>query len=52
MAKNAAPKNKKSIEETLLESANKLGGKVESSEFKHVVLGVIFLKFASDKCDE
>ena len=40
---------KKSIEETLWESANKLRGSVESAEYKHVVLGLIFLKFASDK---
>jgi type I restriction enzyme M protein len=39
----------KSIEETLWESANKLRGSVESAEYKHVVLGLIFLKFASDK---
>jgi type I restriction enzyme M protein len=42
----------KSIEETLWESANKLRGTVESSEYKHVVLGLIFLKFASDKFEE
>ncbi len=42
----------KSIEETLWESANKLRGSVESSEYKHVVLGLIFLKFASDKFEE
>jgi len=40
------------MEETLWDSANKLRGKVESSEYKHVVLGLIFLKFASDKFEE
>jgi type I restriction enzyme M protein len=45
-------KNDKSIEETLWDSANKLRGTVESSEYKHVVLGLIFLKFASDKFEE
>ncbi|MBK5214786.1 MAG: N-6 DNA methylase [Flavobacteriaceae bacterium] len=49
MAKNPTPKKQKSIEETLWESANKLRGSVESAEYKHVVLGLIFLKFASDK---
>jgi type I restriction enzyme M protein len=49
MAKKPAPKKQKSIEETLWDSANKLRGTVESSEYKHVVLGLIFLKFASDK---
>ncbi|MGD6961542.1 N-6 DNA methylase [Fictibacillus phosphorivorans] len=41
-----------SIEETLWDSANKLRGSVEASEYKHVVLGLIFLKFASDKYEE
>ena len=49
MAKKAAKKKEKSIEETLWDSANKLRGSVESSEYKHVVLGLIFLKFSSDK---
>ncbi|PIQ19137.1 MAG: DNA methyltransferase [Flavobacteriaceae bacterium CG18_big_fil_WC_8_21_14_2_50_34_36] len=49
MSKKASTKNNKSIEETLWESANRLRGTVESSEYKHVVLALIFLKFASDK---
>ncbi|GAB2485532.1 class I SAM-dependent DNA methyltransferase [Algoriphagus taiwanensis] len=52
MAKKAAQKITKSMEETLWDSANKLRGTVESSEYKHVVLGLIFLKFASDKFEE
>jgi type I restriction enzyme M protein len=44
-----ATKKQKSMEETLWDSANKLRGTVESSEYKHVVLGLIFLKFTSDK---
>ncbi|WP_425637918.1 N-6 DNA methylase [Algoriphagus yeomjeoni] len=52
MAKKTAQKNQKSMEETLWDSANKLRGTVESSEYKHVVLGLIFLKFASDKFEE
>ena len=49
MATKATTKKIKSIEETLWDSANKLRGTVESSEYKHVVLGLIFLKFTSDK---
>lgn len=45
-------KQNKSIEEILWDSANKLRGTIESSEYKHVVLGLIFLKFASDKFEE
>jgi type I restriction enzyme M protein len=42
----------KSIEETLWDSANKLRGSVEPSEYKHIVLSLIFLKFISDKFEE
>lgn len=49
MAKKKTNRKEKSMEETLWDSANKLRGSVESSEYKHVVLGLIFLKFASDK---
>ncbi len=52
MAKASKPKKQISIEETLWDSANKLRGSVEPSEYKHVVLGLIFLKFASDKFEE
>lgn len=45
-------KNQKPMEEILWDSANKLRGSVEPSEYKHVVLGLIFLKFASDKFEE
>ncbi|MFH2046573.1 MAG: class I SAM-dependent DNA methyltransferase [Pseudomonadota bacterium] len=51
MAK-ATAKKQKSVEETLWDSANKLRGSVEPSEYKHVVLGLIFLKFASDKYEK
>jgi len=32
----------------LFEAANKLWGSVESAEYKHLVLGLIFLKYISD----
>lgn len=50
-AKAVTSKNKKTtnFEETLWDSANKLRGSVESSEYKHIVLSLIFLKFISDK---
>tara|TARA_Y100000768_G_scaffold387365_1_gene378415 strand:+ start:519 stop:2075 length:1557 start_codon:yes stop_codon:yes gene_type:complete len=44
-----AIKDKKSMEVTLWAAANKLRGSVEPSQYKHVVLGLIFLKFTSDK---
>jgi type I restriction enzyme M protein len=50
MAKKPASKtNNQGFEETLWDSANKLRGSVESSEYKHIVLSLIFLKFISDK---
>ena len=53
MAKNAAaPKKQKSFEQTLWDTADKLRGTVESSEYKHVVLSLVFLKFVSDKFEQ
>jgi len=49
MAKKKNNIKPKSIEETLWQSCDKLRGSIEPSEYKHVVLGLIFLKFASDK---
>lgn len=43
--KNIQPK---SMEEALWEACNKLRGSIESSEYKHVVLSLIFLKYAGD----
>src|SRR5690554_6148924 len=42
----------KAIEEILWQSCDKLRGSVEPAEYKHVVLGLIFLKFASDKFEQ
>lgn len=52
--KKTAKKTKKQtkekpIEVTLWDAANKLRGGVEPAEYKHIVLSLIFLKFASDK---
>ncbi|AFV05417.1 class I SAM-dependent DNA methyltransferase [Dehalobacter sp. CF] len=40
------------FENQLWEMADKLRGNIESSEYKHVVLGLIFLKYVSDGFDE
>jgi len=50
--KSAKPKEQKPIEVTLWDAANKLRGKVEPAEYKHVVLSMIFLKYANDRFDE
>ena len=47
MAKRTSKaKVEKSIEAQLWDSANKLRGNIEASEYKHVVLSLIFLKYA------
>lgn len=45
-------KNEKSMEAVLWDACNKLRGSVEPSEYKHVILSLIFLKYANDKFDE
>lgn len=40
------------LENKLWEMADKLRGNIESSEYKHVVLGLIFLKYISDSFEE
>ena len=41
-----------SMEEKLWKTAIKLRGSVEASEYKHIVLGLIFLKYAGDKFEQ
>lgn len=53
MAKKAANnKQNGNFEQSLWDTANKLRGSVSSADYKHVVLSLIFLKFASDKFEE
>lgn len=47
--KKATKKTQVGFEESLWDAANKLRGSVESAEYKHIVLSLIFLKFISDK---
>ncbi len=49
MATKSNTKKAISMEEALWKSADKLRGSVEPAEYKHVVLSLFFLKFASDK---
>jgi type I restriction enzyme M protein len=49
MASKNTTASTNSFEQNLWDTANKLRGSVESSEYKHVVLSLIFLKFISDK---
>lgn len=49
MARPAKPKPQRTLEQTLWEAADKLRGNQEPSEYKHVVLGLVFLKYVSDR---
>src|SRR5690606_13127735 len=40
------------FEETLWKAADKLRGSMDASEYKHVVLGLIFLKYISDQFEK
>ena len=51
MARATKPKKEITMEEALWKSADKLRGSVEPAEYKHVVLSLFFLKFASDRFD-
>lgn len=52
MARSAKIKNEKTLEQKLWEAADKLRGNQEPSEYKHVVLGLVFLKYISDRFEE
>ena len=49
MARTAKPKQQKTLEARLWEAADALRGNQEPSEYKHVVLGLVFLKYISDR---
>jgi len=40
------------LEKTLWQAADKLRNNMDAAEYKHVVLGLIFLKYISDAFDE
>ena len=53
----ATAANKKSapartLEQTLWDAADKMRGNLEAGEYKHVVLGLVFLKYISDAFEE
>jgi hypothetical protein len=51
-----APKNGNGatlgFDEELWQAADKLRGNLDAADYKHVVLGLIFLKYISDACEE
>lgn len=49
MARQAKKAQPKSLEQQLWDAADALRGNQEPSEYKHVVLGLVFLKYISDR---
>ena len=49
---NTVPSTMKEIKDTLWKAADKLRGSMDSSQYKDVVLGLVFLKYVSDAFDE
>jgi type I restriction enzyme M protein len=52
MARKAAPKQEEPIEKQMWKAADKLRKNIDAAEYKHIVLGLIFLKYISDAFDE
>lgn len=50
--RSATKKSAKTLEQRLWDAADALRGNQEPSEYKHVVLGLVFLKYISDRFEE
>lgn len=48
----AAPTTLKELKDTLWKAADKLRGSMDASQYKDVILGLVFLKYVSDAFDE
>jgi type I restriction enzyme M protein len=51
MASNETHNNDLAYADTLWKSADTLRGQIDAAEYKHVVLGLLFLKYISDSFD-
>lgn len=49
---DVAPSTMKELKDTLWKAADKLRGSMDASQYKDVILGLVFLKYASDAFDE
>ena len=52
MARKKKVAHEEPMEQVLWTAANKLRKNMDAAEYKHVVLGLIFLKYISDSFDE
>ncbi|WP_220471855.1 type I restriction-modification system subunit M [Tomitella gaofuii] len=48
----ATPSSMKELKDTLWKAADKLRGSMDASQYKDVILGLVFLKYVSDAFDE
>jgi type I restriction enzyme M protein len=48
----AAPSTMKELKDTLWKAADKLRGSMDASQYKHIILGLVFLKYVSDAFEE
>ncbi len=48
----SAPSTTKELQDTLWKAADKLRGSMDASQYKDVILGLVFLKYVSDAYDE
>ena len=48
----SAPSTMKELKDTLWKAADKLRGSMDASQYKDVILGLVFLKYVSDAYDE
>src|SRR6478735_4371076 len=51
-AKASAPSTMKELKDTLWKAADKLRGSMDASQYKDVILGLVFLKYVSDAFEE
>jgi type I restriction enzyme M protein len=51
-AKSAKAQNHESLEQKLWKAADKLRKNIDAAEYKHIVLGLIFLKYISDAFEQ
>jgi type I restriction enzyme M protein len=49
---DAAPSTMKELKDTLWKAADQLRGSMDASQYKDVILGLVFLKYVSDAFDE
>jgi type I restriction enzyme M protein len=52
MDRNGQPTATIGFEQKIWKAADILRGNIDASEYKHVILGLIFLKYISDRFDE